>query len=87
MLRHQNGTQLTFWEGYLKDGAFGYQRIYVSHAHGWTSGPAGALSKPRGINKWASCGFVVLQYRTVHTVPARACTIYISVKNVGEHFP
>ena len=44
MLEHPNSTQSTFWEGYHKDGSFAYQTIYMSHAHGWATGPAAALS-------------------------------------------
>ena len=28
-----------------KDGSFAYQGIYMSHAHGWATGPAAALSQ------------------------------------------
>ena len=31
-------------EGYHKDGSFAYQGIYMSNAHGWSTGPAAALS-------------------------------------------
>ena len=44
MLKHPNGTQSTFWEGYHKDGSWAYQTIYMSHAHGWATGPAAALT-------------------------------------------
>lgn len=46
------GTQSTVVEGYLADGGFGYRHdrgygedpSYVSHAHGWGSGPTSALT-------------------------------------------
>jgi hypothetical protein len=47
-----------------------------------------ARERARRINKWASCGFVV-PYRAYILYPRardRARTIYISVKNIGEHF-
>ncbi|TPX18807.1 uncharacterized protein E0L32_011486 [Thyridium curvatum] len=52
-LRHRNGTQSTVVEGYRVDGTFGYRRdrgyggdpSYVSHAHGWSSGPTSALTE------------------------------------------
>ncbi|PYH41480.1 putative alpha-L-rhamnosidase B [Aspergillus saccharolyticus JOP 1030-1] len=47
-----NGTQSTVIEGYLQNGTFGYRSsrgyyydtAYVSHAHGWSSGPTSALT-------------------------------------------
>ncbi|KAJ4248487.1 hypothetical protein NW762_012825 [Fusarium torreyae] len=64
-LANPNGTQSTVPEGYLIDGSWGYRGdygyrqdpSYVSHAHGWSSGPTSALTeyavglrvtKPRG---------------------------------------
>lgn len=44
MLNHTESTQSTFWEGYHRDGTFAYQGIYMSNAHGWATGPAGALT-------------------------------------------
>ncbi|KAF6817097.1 bacterial alpha-l-rhamnosidase domain-containing protein [Colletotrichum plurivorum] len=52
-LSHPNGTQSTVIEGYLADGSFGYRSSrgytndpsYVSHAHGWSSGPTSALTE------------------------------------------
>merc|ERR1711874_683446 len=44
MINHPNSTGSTFWEGYNRDGSFAYQSIYMSHAHGWATGPASALS-------------------------------------------
>lgn len=45
MLSYPNSTNSTFWEGYHKDGTFAYQGIYMSNAHGWATGAAGALSR------------------------------------------
>ncbi|KAL0930453.1 bacterial alpha-l-rhamnosidase domain-containing protein [Colletotrichum truncatum] len=52
-LAHPNGTQSTVIEGYLVDGSFGYRSSrgytndpsYVSHAHGWSSGPTSTLTE------------------------------------------
>eukprot|EP00656_Telonema_subtile_P002314 TRINITY_DN11020_c0_g1_i1.p1 TRINITY_DN11020_c0_g1~~TRINITY_DN11020_c0_g1_i1.p1 ORF type:complete len:536 (+),score=120.13 TRINITY_DN11020_c0_g1_i1:463-2070(+) len=44
MIDSPNSTQSTFWEGFLSTGQFGFQGIYMSHAHGWAAGPAAALS-------------------------------------------
>ncbi|KAF4872652.1 hypothetical protein CGCSCA1_v008390 [Colletotrichum siamense] len=52
-LTHPNGTQSTVIEGYLVDGSFGYRKTrgytddpsYVSHAHGWSSGPTSTLTE------------------------------------------
>lgn len=52
-LNNPNGTQSTVIEGYLTDGSFGYRSTrgysndpsYVSHAHGWSSGPTSALTE------------------------------------------
>ncbi|KAL6239641.1 hypothetical protein BDW75DRAFT_227009 [Aspergillus navahoensis] len=68
-LDHPNGTQSTVPEGYLVDGSWGYRGDrgyrndprYVSHAHGWSSGPTSTLTeymvglritKPRG-REWS----------------------------------
>ncbi|KAL5041930.1 hypothetical protein BDW71DRAFT_201002 [Aspergillus fruticulosus] len=68
-LDHPNGTQSTVPEGYLVDGSWGYRGDrgyrndprYVSHAHGWSSGPTSTLTeyavglritKPRG-SEWS----------------------------------
>ncbi|OJI99083.1 hypothetical protein ASPVEDRAFT_187031 [Aspergillus versicolor CBS 583.65] len=62
---HPNGTESTVPEGYLVNGTWGYRGdrgyrydpTYVSHAHGWSSGPTSTLTeyavglrvtKPRG---------------------------------------
>lgn len=50
---HPNGTGSTVIEGYLVNGTFGYRSSrgygydasYVSHAHGWSSGPTSALTE------------------------------------------
>lgn len=50
---HANGTGSTVIEGYLINGTFGYRgdrgyrydESYVSHAHGWSSGPTSALTE------------------------------------------
>jgi hypothetical protein len=50
---HRNGTGSTVIEGYRTDGSFGYRRergygydaSYVSHAHGWSTGPTSALTQ------------------------------------------
>ncbi|KAF5002460.1 hypothetical protein FDECE_10619 [Fusarium decemcellulare] len=52
-LNNENGTQSTVPEGYLIDGSWGYRGeqgyrndpSYVSHAHGWSSGPTSALTE------------------------------------------
>ncbi|KAM0542569.1 hypothetical protein ACHAPJ_012740 [Fusarium lateritium] len=52
-LTNPNGTQSTVPEGYLIDGTWGYRGdygyrqdpSYVSHAHGWSSGPTSALTE------------------------------------------
>lgn len=52
-LNHPNGTGSTVVEGYRTDGTWGYgsetgnghDASYVSHAHGWSSGPTGALTE------------------------------------------
>ncbi|KAK2004422.1 Six-hairpin glycosidase, partial [Colletotrichum falcatum] len=52
-LNHPNGTGSTVIEGYLADGTFGYRSArgytddpsYVSHAHGWRSGPTSTLTE------------------------------------------
>ncbi|KAL4909366.1 hypothetical protein BDW74DRAFT_174569 [Aspergillus multicolor] len=68
-LSHPNGTESTVPEGYLVDGTWGYRGDrgyrndprYVSHAHGWSSGPTSTLTeyavglrvtKPRG-SEWS----------------------------------
>lgn len=43
MIQCPNSTQSTFWEGFQADGQFAFQGIYMSHAHGWGTGAAGAL--------------------------------------------
>ena len=51
-LNNPNGTQSTMIEGYLQNGTFGYRSSrgysydasYVSHSHGWSSGPTSALT-------------------------------------------
>jgi hypothetical protein len=52
-LDHPNGTQSTMIEGFRTDGTFGYRSergyrndsSYVSHSHGWSTGPTSALTK------------------------------------------
>ncbi|CAH0038273.1 unnamed protein product [Clonostachys rhizophaga] len=52
-LDHPNGTASTTPEGYLLDGTWGYRGdrgyrndpSYVSHAHGWSSGPTSTLTE------------------------------------------
>jgi hypothetical protein len=44
MLSSPIGTGSTFWEGYLRNGYFDYGGPYMSLAHGWATGPTGALS-------------------------------------------
>lgn len=51
-INNPNGTESTVVEGYLANGTFGYRgrrgynydTSYVSHAHGWSSGPTSALT-------------------------------------------
>lgn len=51
-INNPNGTESTVIEGYLVNGTFGYRSSrgyyydtsYVSHAHGWSSGPTSALT-------------------------------------------
>jgi hypothetical protein len=45
MLASPVGTGSTFWEGYLQDGSFDYGGRYMSLAHGWATGPTGALTQ------------------------------------------
>ncbi|KAF2472593.1 Six-hairpin glycosidase [Lindgomyces ingoldianus] len=50
---HPNGTGSTVIEGYLVNGTFGYRSSrgygydasYVSHAHGWSSGPTSTMTE------------------------------------------
>jgi hypothetical protein len=44
MLNSKISTKSTFWEGYNADGTFNFDGVYMSHAHGWSSGPGGALT-------------------------------------------
>lgn len=52
-INNPNGTESTVIEGYLANGTFGYRSSrgynydtsYVSHAHGWSSGPTSALTE------------------------------------------
>lgn len=52
-LNNPNGTQSTVPEGYLANGTWGYRgdrgyrndSSYVSHAHGWSSGPTSTLTE------------------------------------------
>lgn len=52
-INHPNGTQSTVVEGYLVDGSWAYRGdrgyrndpTYVSHAHGWSSGPTSAMTE------------------------------------------
>lgn len=52
-LNNPNGSESTVVEGYLTNGTFGYRWSrgydndfsYVSHAHGWSSGPTSALTE------------------------------------------
>ena len=52
-LDNPDGTQSTVIEGYLTNGTFGYRGSrgynyddsYVSHAHGWSSGPTSTLTE------------------------------------------
>ncbi|KAF1346620.1 Six-hairpin glycosidase-like protein [Delphinella strobiligena] len=51
-LHHPNGTASTVIEGYLTNGSFAYRSSrgyahdasYISHSHGWSSGPTSALT-------------------------------------------
>ena len=45
MLNASIGTGSTFWEGYTSSGAFAYSGSYTSLAHGWSTGPTGALTE------------------------------------------
>ncbi len=45
MLNASIGTGSTFWEGYTSSGAFAYQGSFTSLAHGWSTGPTGALTQ------------------------------------------
>ncbi|TAQ89348.1 hypothetical protein B7494_g2346 [Chlorociboria aeruginascens] len=52
-LNNANGTESTVIEGYLQNGSFSYRSSrgydydasYVSHSHGWSSGPTSALTE------------------------------------------
>ncbi|TVY20687.1 hypothetical protein LARI1_G001193 [Lachnellula arida] len=51
-LSNPNGTESTVIEGYLQNGTFGYRSSrgynydasYISHSHGWSSGPTSGLT-------------------------------------------
>lgn len=51
-INNPNGTESTVIEGYLQNGTFGYRSSrgydydasYVSHSHGWSSGPTSSLT-------------------------------------------
>jgi len=45
MLSSPKGAGGTFWEGYQADGSLGYGGAYMSHAHGWSSGPTFAMTQ------------------------------------------
>eukprot|EP00937_MAST-01D_sp_MAST-1D-sp2_P005346 g5346.t1 len=48
MLAAPDSTRSTFWEGYHVDGSFNEfcgSKLYMSHAHGWATGPAAALTQ------------------------------------------
>jgi len=60
------GTQSTVIEGYLQNGTFGYRSSrgydydasYVSHSHGWSSGPTSALTEfVLGLSVTSPAGF------------------------------
>ncbi|KAL3444047.1 Six-hairpin glycosidase-like protein [Aspergillus insuetus] len=52
-LTHENGTQSTIPEGFNVDGSWEYRRqrgytkgeVYLSHSHGWSSGPTSTLTE------------------------------------------
>jgi hypothetical protein len=44
MINSPLSTHSSFWEGYLSDGTFDYNGTYMSHAHGWATGPTSALT-------------------------------------------
>ena len=45
MLASPHGTNSTpCWEGFNADGTFAFGGAYMSHSHGWASGPAAALT-------------------------------------------
>ena len=44
MLHSPISTRSTFWEGYNIDGTFNFDGSYMSNAHGWGSGPGGAMT-------------------------------------------
>jgi hypothetical protein len=45
MLNSPLGAGRTFWEGYQADGSLGYGGAYMSHAHGWATGPTFAMTQ------------------------------------------
>ena len=45
MLNSPIGAGGTFWEGFQEDGGLGYGGSYMSHAHGWASGPTFAMTQ------------------------------------------
>jgi hypothetical protein len=59
MLNHPTSTNSTFWEGYKADGTYDYRGTYMSHAHGWATGPTSALTfyslgiQPRNGSNWS----------------------------------
>jgi hypothetical protein len=44
MINSPLSTHSSFWEGYINDGSFDYSGTYMSHAHGWATGPTSALT-------------------------------------------
>ncbi len=44
MLNSPIGTRSTFWEGMNANGTFAYGNFFMSHAHGWATGPTSALT-------------------------------------------
>lgn len=60
MLKHNQSTHSTFWEGYHSDGSFSYRGSYMSNAHGWATGPASALTMHTlGIQHGQHGGYVI----------------------------
>ena len=45
MLNAPFGAGGTFWEGFQANGSLGYGGPYMSHAHGWASGPTFAMTQ------------------------------------------
>ena len=69
MLTSPIGTASTFWEGYANNGTLNaYSSPFTSLAHGWSTGPTGALTTDvLGISPTAPSGTPTRSCRTPAT--------------------